>query len=109
MRQLNVYNNEIKAGVLTELHQGRGYIFRYDDEYFASTLPPISLTLPKKKQQYESESMFPFFTNMLPEGGNRREICRYYRLDERDFFGLLTIMADKDFIGAVQVRKIEYD
>jgi serine/threonine-protein kinase HipA len=42
---------------------------------------------------------------MLPEGGNRRAICRSLRIDEQDFFGLLTAMADQDFIGAVDVRK----
>ena len=52
---------------------------------------------------------FPFFTNMLPEGANRRGICRSLRIDENDFFGLLIAMADKDFIGAVQVRKTTDD
>ena len=51
----------------------------------------------------------PFFTNMLPEGANRRGICRSLRIDENDFFGLLIAMADKDFIGAVQVRKTTDD
>ena len=42
---------------------------------------------------------------MLPEGANRKIICRSLRIDENDFFGMLTAMADKDFIGAVQIRK----
>ena len=46
---------------------------------------------------------------MLPEGANRRSICRSLRIDENDFFGLLIAMADKDFIGAVQVRKTTDD
>ena len=50
--------------------------------------------------------MFPFFTNMIPEGANRKVICRSLRIDEKDFFGILTAMADKDFIGAVQVKKV---
>jgi serine/threonine-protein kinase HipA len=109
MRQLYVYNNDIKAGVLTELHPGHGYVFSYDDEYLASNMPPISLTLPKRKEPYESDYLFPFFTNMLPEGGNRRVICRLAHLDPLDFFGLLTDMADKDCIGAVNLRKITYE
>ena len=53
-----------------------------------------------------AEHLFPFFTNMLPEGANRSVICRSLRIDELDFFGLLSAMAGKDFIGAVNIRRI---
>ncbi len=84
---------------------GRGYTFAYNAAYLASQLPAISVTLPKREEPYESEYLFPFFSNMLPEGINRRVICRSMRIDEDDFFGLLTAMAGADFIGAVNVRK----
>ena len=48
--------------------------------------------------------MFPFFTNMLPEGGNRRIACRRNKVDEDDFFGMLMMMRGADFIGAVNLR-----
>ncbi len=107
MRQLNVYYNNIKAGILTERHPGRGYEFRYDSAYLLSGGKSISVTLPKNKEIFESESLFPFFTNMLPEGANRSIICRRLRIDEKDFFGLLSAMAGKDFIGAVHVKNIQ--
>lgn len=47
MRQLEVYFNEIKAGILTEQHLGIGYSFQYCKDYLDSTMPPISATLPK--------------------------------------------------------------
>ena len=106
MRQLDVYVNSQKAGVLTEQNLGSGYTFLYDDAYLASDGSSISLTLPKRKEAYNSPSLFPFFMNMLPEGANRRVICRLYRIDESDFFGLLSAMAGKDFIGAVHVEKV---
>ncbi len=106
MRQLYVYVNDDKAGVLTEDNPGKEYTFVYDGEYLASDKPPVSLTLPKRKEAYKSDCLFPFFTNTLPEGANRRIICRSLRIDEEDFFGLLTAMADKDCIGAVQCRRI---
>lgn len=106
MRQLGVYFNDVKAGVLTEAHPGRGYVFKYDDAYIQSEYPGVSVNLPKRREAYESEYLFPFFTNMLPEGGNKRVICRSSRLDEDDLFGLLTVMAGADFIGAVNVRRI---
>lgn len=104
MRQVEVYYNETKAGVLTEVHPGKGYIFQYTQEFLSSFLPPISATLPKQQPAFESDTLFPFFSNMIPEGANRGVICRTYRIDEKDYFGILSAMADKDFIGAVNIR-----
>lgn len=109
MKQLEIYFNNTKAGILTERHPGTGYSFQYHEGYLNSPLPPISATLPKQADAYYSEHLFPFFSNMLPEGANRRVICRSLKIDENDFFGLLEAMADRDFIGAVNVRKITND
>ncbi len=104
MRQLDVYMNDFKAGVLTEEKFGWGYTFVYDDGYLASESPAISVTMSKNRKKYTSEHLFPLFANMLPEGANRRVVCRANRIDEDDLFGLLMAMADKDTIGAVNVR-----
>ena len=109
MRELAVYYNDIEAGVLTEKYPGTGYTFQYKEDYLNSALPPISVTLPKQSTAYNSEHLFPFFSNMVPEGANRRVICSSLRIDENDFFGILEAMADKDFIGAVNVRRISHD
>lgn len=106
MRKLGVFFNDTMAGVLIEYNPGSGYSFQYLDDYLDSSFPPISVNLPKREEAYTAEHLFPFFTNMLPEGGNRRVICRARKIDEEDFFGLLTAMADKDFIGAVNVKKL---
>ncbi len=105
MKQLQVYLNDTYAGLLSEQHPGMGYSFQYCNEYLQSSLPPISINLPKRTEVYTSDHLFPFFANMLPEGGNRRVICRANKLDEKDLFGLLYVMADSDFIGAVNLRK----
>lgn len=104
MRQVYVYYNDEKTGVLTEHNPGNGYTFKYIREYLQSDLPPISATLPKREEAYESDSLFPFFSNMIPEGANRGVICRRLRIDEKDYFGILSAMANKDFIGAVNIR-----
>ena len=109
MRELAVYFNDTEAGVLTEKYPGTGYTFQYKEDYLNSALPPISATLPKQSTAFNSEHLFPFFSNMVPEGANRRVICRSLRIDENDFFGILEAMADKDFIGAVNVRWISHD
>ena len=106
MRQVNVYVNDRKAGVLTEMHPGTGYTFMYDPDYLASDAPPVSVSLSKRNASYESASLFPFFANMLPEGANRKVICRTLRIDEHDLFGILTAMAGKDFIGGVHIKTV---
>lgn len=106
MRQLGVYNNDVLAGVLTEQSPGRGYVFAYDPAYQVSGAAPVSVTLPLQAAPYESEDLFPFFVNLLPEGANRTVICRKFRIDEEDLFGLLTVMSGRDFIGAVNVRAL---
>ena len=109
MRRLAVYFNDVKVGILTEQNPGNGYVFQYTEDYLRSSMPPSSATLPKQKDAYNSEHLFPFFSNMIPEGANRKVICRTQRIDEDDFFGLLEAMANKDFIGAVNIRRINND
>ena len=106
MRQLGIYNNDIFAGVLTELAPGKGYVFVYDPGYLASGGNPVSVTLPLHPAPYEADHLFPFFVNLLPEGANRSMICRQNRIDADDLFGLLAVMSGKDFIGAVNVRTL---
>ena len=104
MRILKVYNNEVLAGTLAEVSPTE-YVFRYEDDYFRNPLlSSISLTLPKSRQEYRDSQIFPFFTNMLPEGGNRRVWCRSHKVDENDFFGMLMMLRGADFIGSVNLR-----
>lgn len=109
MRKAQVYHNQILAGMLTEVSQ-REYIFRYDDAYFADPAhPAISLTLPKRQQEYRSEYLFPFFFNMLSEGVNRNLQNKQLRIDENDYFGLLLATAQYDTIGAVTIKPAKED
>lgn len=107
MRTLAVYNNDVPAGILTENAPGHGYVFQYLDSYINSGGNPISLTLPLRKDAFQSEHLFPLFSNLVPEGANREMICRSKRIDEEDLFSLLTVMAGKDCIGAINLRRIE--
>lgn len=109
MRRLDVYYNDTKAGVLTEIDPGTCYTFKYEPEYLSSELPSISATLPRQKDVFESDRLFPFFANMIPEGANRGVICRTLKIDEKDFFGILSALANKDFIGAVNIRTPNHD
>ena len=106
MRALEIYRNGILAGILTEVNR-RQFVFRYDDSYFQDTTKAaISLTIPKTKQEYQSEFLFPFFFNMLSEGVNRKLQSTQLRIDEEDHFGLLLATAQYDTIGAITVKPI---
>ncbi len=107
MRQLAVYQNDRLAGILTERNPGNGYSFVYDKEFLASGAYPISVTMPLRSEPYEAASLFPFFENMIPEGANRRMLCRARRIDESDFFGILSAFAGEDVIGSVSVKKLD--
>lgn len=107
MRKGDVYNNNVFAGQVLELDNG-SYQFVYDAAYLNNTLlPAISVSLPKTKSLHESETLFPFFFNMLSEGANRRLQCRLLKLDDADDFGLLLHTAGKESIGAITVKQTQ--
>ncbi len=107
MRKAEVLYKDEKAGVLIQTDDG-SFTFSYSDEWISiSNKPSISPTLPKNRKEFNSSFLFPFFYNMLPEGSNKQSICKYYKIDEDDYFGILMITAKVDSIGAVRVRKIE--
>jgi HipA-like protein len=107
MRAAQVFYNRIPAGILTE-EDRQSYRFTYDDAYYKdSTLPAVSLTLPKTKQEYHSGFLFPFFYNMLAEGVNRKLQSRQLKIDEDDAFGLLLATARYDTVGAITVKPVE--
>lgn len=56
MRKLAVYMNDEKAGILTEEIPCKKYSFCYDSNYLSSGHSSISVTLPKRKEKYESEN-----------------------------------------------------
>jgi serine/threonine-protein kinase HipA len=107
VRKANVYYNGIPAGELTETAD-RKYLFRYDDAYFNDPAKPaLSLTLPKDRQAYQSDTLFPFFFNMLSEGSNRAAQSRLLRIDEKDHFGILLATARHDTIGSITVQPVK--
>jgi len=106
MRKAEVYRNGVLAGILTE-NDDKKYSFRYEDDYFANkNNPAVSLTLPKNRQEYTSDFLFPFFFNMLSEGVNRQLQSVQLKIDENDDFGLLLATSNKDTIGTITVKSI---
>ena len=106
-RAVNVYIKGRYAGILKEIDYEH-YSFRYDDDYFHDKhTKPVSLTMPKDKQEYLSPFLFPVFFNMTSEGDNRMIQSVNLHIDEKDDFGILSATAHTDTIGAITVVPIE--
>ena len=106
MRVAEVFTNGVLAGTLSETDEGK-YIFKYDNAYLLdSRNRAISLSLPKRKEAFIADELFPFFYNMLSEGANKALQCMTLKIDENDAFGLLLATANNDTIGAITVKQL---
>ncbi|HRP91154.1 MAG TPA: HipA N-terminal domain-containing protein [Edaphocola sp.] len=94
------------AGILTQNDDG-SFHFKYDKSWLSDdSKPSISFTLPKKEVEFSAKTLFPFFYHLLPEGSNKRIVCRTYKIDEDDAFSILLHTSKDDTIGAVTLQKI---
>lgn len=108
MRQAKIFYQGQWAGVLTQSDFG-DCTYRYTNVWIQDgTRHPISLTLPKSNQEYQSDHLYPFLCNMLPEGVNKQWVFKSMRIDTDDHFGLLMTTAKYDTIGAVTLEKWTY-
>lgn len=102
-RRAFVYIRGTFAGILSETDEG--YSFSYDEGYSSNPdNPPISLTLPVRKEAYSSNILFPFFDGLIPEGWLLEAVVHNWKLDMKDRFGIL-LASSSDPIGAVSVRR----
>ena len=96
-----VYIRDKKAGLLERTRSG--YRFTYYPEYLSSKeAKPVSLTLPLREAPYESETLFPFFLGLIPEGWLLDITSRTLKIDPENSFEIL-LSTGGDCIGAVTV------
>lgn len=101
-RSAKIFVNDLLAGILTESSEGE-YSFKYDADYLANERNnPVSLTLPKRKETYTSEILFPFFDGLIPEGWLMDIGIKNWKLHTKDRMGLLLHLCT-DCIGNVSV------
>lgn len=105
-RQADVFYRNRLAGRLTELPEG-GYRFVYDEAYLCDG-EPISLTLLLQEDPFESETLFPFFAGLVPEGWYLKIVSPTIKVDQQDTFGLLMHTCG-DCVGAISLQEIEDD
>lgn len=100
-----VYMHHSLAGVISETETG--YRFVYDSKYLKTDGSiPISLTLPLQDIPFESNTLFPFFDGLIPEGWLLNISLKNWKLNPRDRMGLLLTVC-KDCIGAVSVVPLD--
>ena len=102
-RTAYVYVRDTFAGTLKETDFG--YSFAYDEEYLLKdSSTAVSLTLPMKKEEYTSRTLFSFFDGLIPEGWLLNIVTDNWKIDRKDRFGLL-LVACKDPIGNVRIKE----
>ncbi|CAM3390845.1 HipA N-terminal domain-containing protein [Empedobacter stercoris] len=106
MRVAQILYKGERAGVLTQLDNG-SFHFIYNEDWISDdSKPSISLTLPKSQIEFKSQALFPFFYHLLPEGVNKRMICKTYKIEEDDAFGILLQASKVDTVGAVTIERM---
>lgn len=98
----NVYMRTVFCGIIYENEDG--YFFQYDENYL--NLPnsqAISVTLPLSNQPFHSNTLFPYFDGLIPEGWLLNIAEKNWKIDYKDRMGLL-LTCCKDCIGAVSVE-----
>ena len=109
MRSAIVYVKRIPAAELTEERRpggGATYVLRYLPEYLERDgAGSVCTGMPRRKEAYVAEKLFPYFESILPEGDFARRVCREGRLDPHDRFGMLLVLAHTDTLGDVTVEE----
>ena len=105
MRKAKIYMHDLWAGTLTE--DENGYHFQYEQEYLTTeSAEPVSLTQPLTGKTTTSNTLFPFFDGLIPEGWLLEIAERNWKLNPRDRMGIL-LATCRNCIGGVSVEPFE--
>ena len=104
LRRGKVFVQGRYAGMVEETEGG--YSFAYDSGYLEANGPAVSLTIPLQEEPFFSETLFPFFDGLIPEGWLLSVVTRNWKLDPEDRFGLLLVSCE-DSIGDVSVKNAD--
>ena len=101
-RKAYIFYLDQKAGVLEETE--RGYRFTYSEDFLKSPTP-VSVSLPLRKEPYESRELFPFFQGLIPEGWFLELVSKKLKIDKSDLFGILLATCEET-IGSISIMRI---
>lgn len=103
MRKVRVFVKGVEAGTLTELQQGKEYLFEYLSGYNG---PDISRSMPRNTTVYRFDNFPPFFDGLLPEGIQLEGLLKIKKIDRKDYLSQLIAVGD-DMVGVVTVKEIQ--
>lgn len=102
MRKAKIFVRGVEAGTLTELKQGKEYVFEYLNEYDGME---ISRAMPTNIKVYQFDEFPPFFDGLLPEGIQLEGLIKIRKIDKYDYLSQL-IAVGEDLVGVVTVKEI---
>jgi len=101
MKRAKIFVRGAEAGILTEIKQGKEYVFEYLNEYDG---PEISKTMPTVNMIYQFDRFPPFFDGLLPEGIQLEGLLKIRKIDKNDLLSQL-IAVGEDLVGVVTVKE----
>ena len=101
----SIYLREELVGFIEKTPQGT-FIFTYEDSWLKSGKGGISFSLPPNQKTYESNELFPFFDNLIPEGWLFSQAQQVHKIDKKNRFGLL-LATGQSTIGAIKVIALD--
>src|SRR5450759_132249 len=102
MRKARIFVKGVEAGTLTELIQGKEYVFEYLNDYNGLE---VSRTLPTNVKIYKFDKFPPFFEGLLPEGTQLEGLLKIRKIDKRDLLSQI-IAVGEDLVGVVTVKEL---
>lgn len=105
-RSLVVYFHDKLVGRLDE-DTNAALSFTYDADHVAQPHAKLlSQSLPVRAESFDHWQTRPFFSGLLPEGGARARVAKYFGVSERNDFSLLEEIGG-DCAGAVTLLPLE--
>ena len=109
MKKLDVYIQVNGEFVCVGDIVGKDYsdaTFGYGDDYLASALRPISISLPLQKERFSKEQTYRYFEGLLPEGFARRSVAKWIETDELDYLTILEKLGS-ECLGAIRIGDVK--
>jgi serine/threonine-protein kinase HipA len=101
-RSAAIHQHGRLAGTLRST-EGAGWSFHYATDYLG---PPVSLTLPVRREAYDFAGFPPFLEGLLPEGPQLEALLRKHKIDRHDAFRQLVTVGE-DLVGSLTVHELQ--
>ena len=105
LTKANIYLRNDLAGQLEKV-SSRKFIFRYNKDWITTNKKSIGLNFPIGDKNHESEELFPFFDNLIPEGWLLDYVQGIYKIDGRNRFALL-LATGRETMGAIRILALD--